>query len=45
VKISELVEKMAKIYWGALQIGEPNIIPEEVSLRLIKDFKAGFSTR
>ena len=26
VKFAELVEKLAKIYWGALQIGEPKII-------------------
>lgn len=29
VKFAELVEKLAEIYWGALQIGEPNIIPNE----------------
>ncbi|MFX1571228.1 MAG: class II aldolase/adducin family protein [Promethearchaeota archaeon] len=28
VKFAELVEKLAKIYWGALQIGEPKQIPE-----------------
>ncbi len=29
VKFAELVEKLAKIYWGALQIGEPKVISEE----------------
>jgi len=29
VKFAELVEKLAKIYWGALQIGDPEIIPKE----------------
>ncbi|MHA2007955.1 MAG: class II aldolase/adducin family protein [Promethearchaeota archaeon] len=27
VKFAELVEKLAKIYWGSLQIGEPEIMP------------------
>lgn len=26
VKFAELVEKLAKVYWGALQVGEPKII-------------------
>jgi L-ribulose-5-phosphate 4-epimerase len=29
VKFAELIEKLARIYWGALQVGEPKIIPEE----------------
>ena len=29
IKFAELVEKMAKIYWGALQIGEPKVISAE----------------
>jgi len=29
VKFAELVEKLAKIYWGTLQIGEPKIISTE----------------
>ncbi len=28
IKFAELVEKLAKIYWGALQVGEPTIISE-----------------
>ncbi len=28
IRFSVLLEKMAKIYWGALQIGEPEVIPE-----------------
>ncbi|MHA2036199.1 MAG: class II aldolase/adducin family protein [Promethearchaeota archaeon] len=29
VKFAELVEKLAKIYWGTLQIGEPKVISME----------------
>ena len=29
IRFSVLLEKMAKIYWGALQVGEPEVIPEE----------------
>jgi L-fuculose-phosphate aldolase len=29
IKFAELVEKLAKIYWGSLQIGEPKIISTE----------------
>ena len=29
VKFAELVEKLAKIYWGTLQIGEPKVISTE----------------
>lgn len=29
VKFAELVEKLAKIYWGALQVGDPVTIPKE----------------
>ncbi|MHA2182302.1 MAG: class II aldolase/adducin family protein [Promethearchaeota archaeon] len=29
IKFAELVEKLAKIYWGTLQIGEPKIISTE----------------
>ena len=28
VKFAELVEKLAKVYWGTLQVGEPKIISE-----------------
>ncbi|MCP8312333.1 MAG: class II aldolase/adducin family protein [Candidatus Methylarchaceae archaeon HK02M1] len=42
VKMAELVEKMAMIYWGSSQIAEPVIISEES--RLKKDFDSNFST-
>ncbi|MHA2281090.1 MAG: class II aldolase/adducin family protein [Promethearchaeota archaeon] len=29
IKFAELVEKLAKIYWGTLQIGEPKVISTE----------------
>lgn len=29
IKFAELVEKLAKVYWGSLQIGEPKVIDEE----------------
>jgi L-ribulose-5-phosphate 4-epimerase len=29
IRFGVLLEKMAKIYWGALQVGEPEVIPEE----------------
>ena len=29
IKFAELVEKLAKMYWGALQIGEPKIVTTE----------------
>lgn len=30
VKFAELIEKLAKVYWGSLQIGEPFIISEQL---------------
>jgi L-fuculose-phosphate aldolase len=44
IKIAELVEKMAKIYWGALQIGEPISVPNESYSKFIDDFNSNFST-
>jgi len=29
IRFAVLLEKMAKVYWGALQLGEPEVIPEE----------------
>ncbi|MFX0038621.1 MAG: class II aldolase/adducin family protein [Promethearchaeota archaeon] len=43
IKFAELVEKLAKIYWGALQIGEPNIISEEHLERFQKIFNSLFA--
>ncbi|WP_455277519.1 class II aldolase/adducin family protein [[Eubacterium] cellulosolvens] len=44
IKIAELVEKMAKIYWGTLQIEEPAPIPDEFYSKFIDDFDLNFST-
>jgi len=44
VKLAELVEKLARIYWGSLQIGEPVIISEESCERFQKDFDVLFAT-
>ncbi|MDX1797507.1 MAG: class II aldolase/adducin family protein, partial [Candidatus Lokiarchaeia archaeon] len=43
VKFAELVEKLAKMYWGALQIGKPNIISEENLDRFQKIFDSLFA--
>lgn len=43
VKFAELVEKLAKIYWGALQIGEPKIVSEEHLERFEKLFESLFA--
>jgi L-ribulose-5-phosphate 4-epimerase len=43
VKFAELVEKLAKMYWGALQIGKPNIISEEHLDRFRKLFESLFA--
>jgi len=43
VKFAELVEKLAKIYWGALQIGKPNIISNEHLVRFEKLFESLFA--
>lgn len=43
VKAAELVEKLAKVYWGALQIDKPNIIPEDQFPRFEKMFDSLFA--
>ncbi len=43
VKFAELVEKLAKMYWGALQIGKPNIISQEHLERFQKLFESLFA--
>jgi L-ribulose-5-phosphate 4-epimerase len=43
VKFAELVEKLAKMYWGALQIGEPKIVPTERLERFQKLFESLFA--
>jgi len=43
VKFAELVEKLAKMYWGALQVGNPYNIPEEHYKRFEKHFNALFA--
>lgn len=44
VKLAELIEKLARIYWGALQIGEPILISEEDCQRFKKHFDSLFAT-
>lgn len=44
VKMAELVEKMALIYWGSSQIGEPVVISKEAYSKLIGDFNSNFAT-
>jgi L-ribulose-5-phosphate 4-epimerase len=43
VKFAELVEKLAKIYWGTLQIGNPNIISTEQLERFQKLYESLFA--
>jgi len=43
VKFAELVEKLAKIYWGALQIGEPKLVSTEHLERFQKLFESLFA--
>jgi L-fuculose-phosphate aldolase len=43
VKFAELVEKLAKMYWGALQVGKPNLIPIENLERFQKIFDSLFA--
>ncbi|MFX1411788.1 MAG: class II aldolase/adducin family protein [Promethearchaeota archaeon] len=43
VKFAELVEKLAKIYWGSLQIGEPKVISKEHAERFQKHFESLFA--
>jgi L-ribulose-5-phosphate 4-epimerase len=44
LKAAELVEKIAKIYWGSLQIGDPMEIPNEAFNKFKNDFNLKFST-
>jgi L-fuculose-phosphate aldolase len=43
IKFAELVEKLAKIYWGALQIGNPTIISNKHLERFQKLFESLFA--
>lgn len=43
VKFAELTEKLAKIYWGALQVGEPKIIPKKQCEKFYKLFNSLFA--
>jgi L-ribulose-5-phosphate 4-epimerase len=43
VKFAELVEKLAKIYWGTLQIGQPKIITNTQLGRFQKLFESLFA--
>jgi len=44
VKSAELVEKLAKVYWGALQIGEPYTLDNEPLEKFRDMFKKLFSS-
>ena len=44
VKFAELIEKLAKIYWGALQVGNPNIISDKQGLKFNKLFESLFAS-
>jgi len=43
VKFAELIEKLAKVYWGALQVGDPKIIPEDQCDKFKKLFNSLFA--
>ena len=43
IKFAELVEKLAKMYWGALQIGKPNLISVEHLERFQKLYESLFA--
>ncbi|TFG08805.1 MAG: class II aldolase/adducin family protein [Promethearchaeota archaeon] len=44
VRFAIILEKLAKIYWGVLQIGEPEPIPEEKNVEHVKMFESFFAT-
>ena len=44
VKTATLVEKMAKIYWGALTLGNANTLTEEKYTKFTELFKGVAST-
>lgn len=43
VKFAELTEKLAKIYWGSLQVGEPHVLDEEDLSKFKGMFKGLFA--
>ncbi|MFX0025139.1 MAG: class II aldolase/adducin family protein [Candidatus Hermodarchaeota archaeon] len=43
VKFAELVEKLAKVYWGALQVGNPKIISVDQAIKFKKLFENLFA--
>ncbi|MGV9199797.1 MAG: class II aldolase/adducin family protein, partial [Promethearchaeia archaeon] len=45
VKAAELVEKLAQVYWGALQIGEPQIISKDINEKFEKMFNMLFRVK
>lgn len=45
VKAAELVEKLAQVYWGALQIGEPKIISKDIDEKFEKMFNMLFRVK
>lgn len=44
VKMAELVEKMAEVYRGALQIGKPKKIPKKSFPKFLEHFESEFAT-
>ncbi|MFX0017351.1 MAG: class II aldolase/adducin family protein [Promethearchaeota archaeon] len=43
VKFAELVEKLAKIYWGALQVGKPKVISADQHVKFNRLFESLFA--
>ncbi len=43
IKFAEFIEKLSKIYWGALQIGKPQILSDKDYGGFLGDFKDIFS--
>ena len=43
VKFAELVEKLAKIYWGALQVGKPKVITADQGIKFNRLFESLFA--
>ncbi|MGB5912335.1 MAG: class II aldolase/adducin family protein [Promethearchaeia archaeon] len=43
VKFAELVEKLAKIYWGALQVGKPKVITADQGVKFNRLFESLFA--
>ena len=42
-KFAELIEKLARVYWGALQVGEPKVIPEDQCDKFKKIYNSLFA--